>query len=65
MSWSTMTLMEKLMVLAAAAFVMILIPSLLPLLGIAPVWMTNAFYYPVLAIALFAVYLIFQATRST
>ena len=65
MSWSTMTLLQKLMVLGAVAFALILIPSLLPMFGIAPVWMTNAFYYPILAIALFAVYLIFQASRST
>jgi len=65
MTWATMTVMQKLMVLGAVAFVMILIPSLLPLIGIAPVWMTDYFYYPVLLIALYAVYLLYQATKST
>lgn len=65
MSWSTMSLMQKLMVLGAVAFLLILIPSLLPLIGIAPVWMTNYFYYPVLVIALYAVFLLYQATKST
>ena len=65
MSWSKMSLMQKLMVLGAVAFLLILIPSLLPLIGIAPVWMTNYFYYPVLVIALYAVFLLYQATKST
>ncbi len=64
MTWTTMTVIQKLMVLGAVAFLLILIPSLLPLIGIAPVWMTDYFYYPVLLIALYAVYLLYQATRS-
>ncbi len=64
MSWSKMSLMQKLIVLGAVAFVLVLIPSLIPLLGIGP-WMTNVFYYPVLIIALYAVYLIYRATQST
>jgi len=63
MSWSTMSIMQKLMVLGAIAFVFTLIPSLIPLLGIGP-WMTNVFYYPVLGIALYAVYLLYQTTKS-
>jgi len=64
-SWATMSLMQKLMVLGAVAFVLVLIPSLLPLLGIVPLGMTNYFYYPILVIALYAVYLLYKATRST
>jgi uncharacterized membrane protein len=56
--------MQKLAVLGAVAFLLVLIPSLLPLIGIAPVWMTNYFYYPVLVIALYAVFLLYQATKS-
>ncbi len=64
MTWATMSLIQKLMVLGAVAFVLVLIPSLLPYFGIAPVWMTDYFYYPVLVIALYAVYLLYQATKS-
>ena len=64
MSWSKMTLIQKLIVLGAVAFVLVLIPSLLPLAGIAP-WMTNAFYYPALAVVIYALYLIARAGLST
>ena len=60
MSWSKMTFIQKLIILGAVAFVLVLIPSLLPLAGIAP-WMTNAFYYPALAVVIYAVYLIARA----
>jgi hypothetical protein len=60
MSWSKITLIQKLMILGATAFVLVLIPSLLPLAGVAP-WMTNAFYYPALAVVIYAVYLIARA----
>ena len=60
MAWSKMTLIQKLIVLGAIAFVLVLIPSLLPLTGIAP-WMTNAFYYPALAVVIYAVYLIVRS----
>jgi uncharacterized membrane protein len=63
MTWSKMTLIQKLMVLGAIAFVLVLIPSLLPLTGIAP-WMTNAFYYPALAVVIYAVYLIVRSGTS-
>ena len=64
MSWSKMTLIQKLIVLGAVAFVLVLIPSLLPLAGIAP-GMTNAFYYPALAVVIYAVYLIARAGLGT
>lgn len=63
MSWSNMSLIQKLIVLGAVAFVLVLIPTLLPLVGIAP-WMTNAFYYPALAVVIYAVYLIARAGLS-
>ena len=64
MSWSKMTLIHKLIVLGAVAFILVLIPSLVPLTGIAP-WMTNAFYYPALAVVIYAVYLIVRAAMGT
>jgi len=63
MTWSKMTLIQKLMVLGAVALALVLIPSLLPLTGIAP-WMTNAFYYPALAVVIYAVYLIVRSGMS-
>jgi len=64
MFWSKMTLIQKLIILGAVAFVLVLIPSLLPLTGIAP-WMTDAFYYPALAVVIYAVYLIARAGLGT
>ena len=61
MSWSKMTLIQKLIILGAIALALVLIPGLIPLTGIAP-WMTNAFYYPALAVVIYAVYLIVRAT---
>jgi len=63
MSWSKMTLIQKLIILGAIAFVLVLIPSLLPLVGIAP-WMTKAFYYPALAVVIYAIYLIVRASMG-